>query len=245
MRSRRVPAGRLRSRRCNSREMHNGAMNCPSAFGLALLALLSLPPSGAGAQDIYKCMQGGQVAYTDHPCAPGKGELLHQADATETIDYYLRLGQDGQAEAWAKAHHQEPLYQQRVALRDAAAKAQAERAQRQAQAAQQQAEQARAQAQQLASQQALATQAAESARLQAENAALRQQNDAYQAELDQPAYVMPPYGWGRPLRPYPSPRPPRPGQHEPDRPGTQRPPPVRDRPAVRECSTLTGAHVQC
>jgi len=224
--------------------MQNGGMSRLPALASALLALLAMAPIDAGAQDIYKCMQGGQVAYTDRPCPAGKGELLHQADATETIDYYLRLGQDQLAETWAKAHRLDALYRQRLAIHQAAEDARAEQARQAAEVAQQQAEQARAQAQQIAALQAQAEQATEREQLQAENDALREQNATYQAELSQPAYLIPPYGWAG-SRPYPPFHPPRSDHHEPGQPHAHQPPPVRDQPRVKNCTTLAGGRVQC
>lgn len=222
----------------------NGGMNRLSAFGPALIALLALAPLEAGAQDIYKCTQGGQVAYTDQPCPAGKGELLHQADAAETIDYYLRLGQDGLAAAWAKARHLDALYRERLVIHQAAQEARAEQARQAAELAQQQAEQARAQAAQTAALQAQVAQANERERLQAENDALREQNATYQAELSQPTYLVPPYGWAgsRPYLPF---HPPRSDRHEPGQPHAHRPPPVRDQPLVKSCTALAGGRVQC
>jgi hypothetical protein len=233
-----------RSRPDNIRAMQNGGMNRLPVFGSTLLALLALVPFDAGAQDIYKCMQGGQVVYTDQPCPVGKGELLHQADATETIDYYLRLGQDGLAAAWAKARHLDALYRERLAIHRAAQDARAEQARQAAELAQQQAEQARAQARQAAALQAQAEQADERVQLQAENDALREQNATYQAELSQPTYLAPPYGWAG-SRPYPPFHPPRSDRHEPGQPHARHPPPVRDQPLVKNCTTRAGGRVQC
>lgn len=207
---------------------------------LAALALAALP-ARVGAQDIYKCTQGGQLTYTDHPCPAGKGELLHQADSTETIDQYLRLGEDTKAEAWAKAHHLEDLYRQRLALRDDRLKAQAEQARQGALAAQQQAAQAREQAAAQAQQQALAAQAAQNAQLQAENAALRQQNASYQSALSQPVYAPVVYGGVA----YPPHR----GDHHGDRDdhhhGGDTPPPVTGQLLFKNCSAKAGGRVGC
>ena len=233
-----------RSRPDNICAAQNGDMNGLSAPASMLLALLVLAPSHAVAQNIYKCMQGGQVAYTDQPCPAGKGELLHQADATETIDYYLRLGQDNLAVAWAKARHLDALYRERLAIHQANQDARAEQARQAAEVAQQQAEQARAQAQQTAALQAQAEQANQRAQLQAENDALREQNATYQAELSQPTYLIPPYGWAG-SRLYPPFHPPRHDYHEPGLPHAHKPPPVRDQPLVKNCTTLAGGRVQC
>ena len=224
--------------------MQNDGMNRLPALGSVLVALLAVACFDAGAQDIYKCMQDGQVAYTDQPCATGKGELLHQADAAETIDHYLRLGQDRLAEAWARAHHLDALYRERLAIHQAAQEARAEQARQAAELAQQQAEQARAQAQQTAALQAQAEQAAERERLQAENDALREQNATYQAELSQPTYLAPPYGWAGSY-PYPPFHPPHSGHHEPGHPHAHQPPPVRDQPLVKSCTALAGGRTQC
>ena len=233
-----------RSRPDNIRAMQNGGMNRLPAVASALLALLAVAPPGAGAQNIYKCVQGDQVAYTDHPCPAGKSELLHQADATETIDHYLRFGQDGLAAAWAKARHLDALYRERLAIHHAAEEARAEQARQADELAQRQAEQARAQARQAAALQAQAEQANERAQLQAENDALREQNAAYQAELNQPAFLVPPYGWAG-SRPYPPFHAPRPDHREPGQPHAQQPPSVRDQPRVKNCTTLAGGRMQC
>lgn len=192
--------------------------------------LLAAAPIAAG-QNIYKCTQGGQVAYTDHPCPGGKGELLHQADDTEVIDRYLRLGQDELAKRYADSRHLETLYQQRL---DARQQAMEEKAQRQADdayAAEQRAEEAR--------QQALSDQAAERDRLQAENEALRQQNDAYQDRLNQPVYNAPPAYWAAP----PYPRRHRDRDHDGDH--DHHPPPVSDKPIFHPCKQLAGGRTQC
>ena len=194
----------------------------------AAAMLLAAAPIAAG-QNIYKCTQGGQVAYTDHPCPGGKGELLHQADDTEVIDRYLRLGQDELARRYADSRHLEALYQQRL---DARQQAMEEKAQRQADdayAAEQRAEEAQ--------QQALADQAAERDRLQAENEALRQQNDAYQDQLNQPVYNAPPAYWAAP--PYPR------RHRDRDHDGDHHPPPVSDKPIFHPCKQLAGGRTQC
>lgn len=224
--------------------MQNGGMSRLPAPGSVLVALLAVVSFDAGAQDIYKCTQGGQAVYTDQPCPAGKGELLHQADAAETIDHYLRLGQDRLAEAWAKARHLDALYRERLAIHQAAQEARAEQARQAAELAQQQAEQARVQAQQTAMLQAQAEQAAEQERLQAENDALREQNATYQAELSQPTYLVSPYGWAG-SRLYPPFHPPRYDHHGPGQPHAQKPPPVRDQPLVKSCTAPAGGRVQC
>jgi hypothetical protein len=207
----------------------------PNRIHLPCLALLLLMAAGtAGAQNIYKCTVGGQVSYTDHPCPKGGGELLHQADDTEIIDRYLRLGQDKLAKSYADSHHLEALYQQRIEARQ---QAQDEKEQRQADeayAAQQRAEQER--------QQALVDEAAERNRLQGENEVLRQQNDAYQDQLQQQqAYNPPPAYWV----PYPSRRPGRDHDHDHhgDGDGHHRPPPKE--PVFHPCKQLAGGRVQC
>lgn len=209
-----------------------------------LAALLLAAPCVASAQNIYKCTKNGQVAYTDQPCAGSKGELLHQADATETIDRYLRLGQNQLAESWAKSHHQEALYRERLELHEQAMKARDERA---AQDAALRAQQAQDQAEQQSKDQEQAAQAAQAAaraQLEAENTNLRQQNAAYQAELSQPVYapVYAPGYWGNgnrwPSRPYP-------GHDDHDHGHNQRPPPVTAQPLVKACGSLTGGRAGC
>ena len=198
----------------------------------AAAMLLAAAPIAAG-QNIYKCTQGGQVAYTDHPCPGGKGELLHQADDTEVIDRYLRLGQDELAKRYADSRHLETLYQQRIDARRQALDEKAQRDADEAYAAQQRADEEQ--------QQALADQAAEQAaernRLQAENTALRQQNADYQNQLNQPVYNAPPAYWAAP--PYP--------RHHRDRDhdGDHHPPPVSDKPIFHPCKQLAGGRTQC
>jgi len=196
-------------------------------FSAAAL-LLALAPIAAG-QNIYKCTQGGQVAYTDHPCPGGSGELLHQADDTEVIDRYLRLGQDELAKRYADSRHLETLYQQRLDARQQALDDKAQRQADEAYAAQQRAEEAQ--------QQALADQAAERDRLQAENQALRQQNADYQNQLNQPVYNAPPAYWGAP--PYPR------RHRDRDHDGDHHPPPVSDKPVFHPCKQLAGGRTQC
>jgi hypothetical protein len=79
--------------------------------GLAALLLSAAP---VAAQNIYKCTKAGQVAYTDHPCPDGTGQLLHKADDAEVIDQYLRLGQDKLARQYAESRHLDELYRQRL-----------------------------------------------------------------------------------------------------------------------------------
>ncbi|WP_208321603.1 DUF4124 domain-containing protein [Rhodanobacter sp. TND4FH1] len=211
----------------------------PNRIHLSCMAILLLGAAGAaGAQNIYKCTQGGQVSYTDHPCPKGSGELLHQADDSEIIDRYLRLGQDTLAKNYATSHHLEGLYRQRIEARQ---QAQDEKEQRQADeayAAQQQAERQQ--------QQALVDEAAERNRLQGENDALRQQNDAYQDQLQQQqAYNPPPAYWA----PYPNRRPGH-GHHEDDHghhgdgDGDHHRPPPKE-PVFHPCKQLAGGRTQC
>ncbi len=202
----------------------------PGGMQLLYTAVLLLAATGtAGAQNIYKCTQNGQVAYTDHPCPGGNGELLHQADDTEVIDRYLRLGQDDLAKRYADSRHLETLYQQRLDARQQAMEEKARRQADEAYAAEQRAEETQ--------QQALADQAAERDRLQAENEALRQQNDAYQDQLNQPVYNAPPAYWAAP--PYPR------RHRDRDHDGDHRPPPVSDKPIFHPCKQLAGGRTQC
>ncbi len=196
-------------------------------FSAAAMLLAAAP--AAGAQNIYKCMQGGQVAYTDHPCPGGHGELLHQADDTEVIDRYLRLGQDELAKRYADSHHLGALYQQRIDARQQAMEEKAQRLADEAYAADQRAD--------TAQQQALADQAAERDRLHAENEALRQQNADYQSQLSQPVYNAPPAYWAAP--PYRNRH--RDRDHDDDR--DQRPP--AKEPVFHPCKQLAGGRTQC
>ena len=207
----------------------------PGGMQLLYVATLLLAAAGtAGAQNIYKCTQGGQIAYTDHPCPNGSGELLHQADDTEVIDRYLRLGQDELAKRYAQSRHLEALYQQRLDARRQAMDEKAQRDADEAYAAQQRAEEAQQQA--LADQ--AAAQAADRDRLQAENAALRQQNADYQDQLSQPVYNAPPAYWGPPY-----PRRHRDRDHDGDH--GQHPPPVSEQPIFHPCKQLAGGRTQC
>lgn len=203
----------------------------PGGMQFLYVVVLLLAAAGpAGAQNIYKCTQGGQVAYTDHPCPNGSGELLHQADDTEVIDRYLRLGQDELAKRYADSRHLEALYQQRVDARQQAMDEKAQREADDAYAAQQRAEEAR--------QQALADQAAERDRLHAENEALRQQNADYQNQLSQPVYNAPPVYWGPP--PY------RDRHRDRDRDDDRdHRPPSSDEPIFHPCKQLAGGRTQC
>ncbi|MBT2144664.1 MULTISPECIES: DUF4124 domain-containing protein [unclassified Rhodanobacter] len=197
-------------------------------FSAAALLLAAAPI--AAAQNIYKCTQGGQVAYTDHPCPGGSGELLHRADDTEVIDRYLRLGQDDLAKRYADSRHLETLYRQRLDARQQAMEEKAQRQADEAYAAEQHAEETR--------QQALADEAAERDRLQAENEALRQQNADYQNQLSQPVYNAPPAYWVAP--PY------RNRHRDRDHDGNHdhRPPPS-DEPVFHPCKQLAGGRTQC
>jgi len=201
-----------------------GSSKC--LLGLALV-LLALAPA-ASAQNIYKCTHAGTVAYTDHPCPGGKGELLHRADDSEIIDQFLRLGQQGKAMEYAKSHHLEALYRERLA---AYQQQEDERAQRQADAAradQQQEEQAR--------QQALVNQLANRNQLEAENQALRQKNDQYRDELTQPVDNYAPSYWGA-APPYLG----RPHDHD----GDHGRPDLPKAPVFHPCQQLAGGRVKC
>jgi hypothetical protein len=209
-----------------------------SLLPAAAVALLLLAP-GADAQNIYKCPQpGGSVAYTDHPCPSGKGELLHKADDSEMIDSYLRLGQDDLARKYASARHLDALYKERVAAYRQDQQEKAQREQDEALVAQQREEAAR--------QQALLDQITDRNRLQAENHALRQQNDQYHDELTQPAgNNYPAAGWGVLSSPYYQPPYRHPGhEHEHDDDDEHhRPPPTE--PVFHPCTQLAGGRVRC
>ena len=195
------------------------------AIALALLAPV------ATAQNIYKCPQpGGTVAYTDHACADGHGELLHKADDGEVIDRYLRLGQDNLARQYADARHLEALYKQRVAAYQQTQEETAQRQQGEALAAQQRED--------AAHQQALYEQSAEQNRLQAENNALRQQNDQYQDQLSQPVADYAPLYWGAAAPAYGNRRPRHDGDH-----GSHWAPPKA--PVYQPCTQLAGGRVKC
>ena len=197
--------------------------------GLALAFWLLAP--AAGAQNIYKCPQaGGGVAYTDHPCADGKGQLLHQADDSEVIDRYLRLGQDDLARKYAHARHLDALYEERVAAYRQTQEDAEQRRYDEALAAQQREDAARQQAQ--------LDQAAERDQLQAENEALRQQNDQYREVLSQPVNDYAPLYWGAPAPPYRH----RPHDHDGDHGHRWTPPPP---PTYQPCTQLAGGRVQC
>lgn len=197
---------------------------------LPVAALWLLAPAAA-AQDIYKCPQpGGVVAYTDHPCPAGKGELLHKADDSEVIDRYLRLGQDQLARQYADARHLDALYQERLAAYQQDREDQAQRRQQEARAAQQR--------DYAAQQLALQNQSEERNRLEADNEALRQQNDQYRDELSRPLPEYAPVYWG--AAPWPSGN--RPHRHDRD-PGSHWAPPKA--PTYQPCTQLAGGRVRC
>lgn len=197
--------------------------------GLAL-ALWLLAPA-AGAQNIYKCPQAdGGVAYTDHPCTDGKGQLLHQADDSEVIDRYLRLGQDDLARQYAHARHLDALYEERVAAYRQAQEDAEQRRYDEALAAQQREDAARQQAQ--------LDQEAERDQLLSENDTLRQQNDQYREALSQPVDDYAPLYWGAPAPPYWNRR----HDHDGDRGHRWTPPPP---PTYQPCTQLAGGRVQC
>jgi hypothetical protein len=201
---------------------------------LCIAVLLLVTAQTAAAQSIYKCTQGGQVAYTDRPCPKGSGELIHQADDGEVIDQYLRLGQDQLAQRYATSHHLEALYKERLAAHQQQVEENAQRQQDEAMAKQQRDEQAQ--------QQALVDEAAERNRLQGENDVLRQQNDAYQDQLQQQTYNPPPSYWV----PYPNRRPDHDHDHDHDHHGDgdhHRPPP-KD-PVFHPCRQLAGGRTVC
>ena len=194
------------------------------------LALALLAPTAA-AQNIYKCPQpNGSVAYTDHACPAGHGELLHKADDSEVIDSYLRLGQDNLAKQYADARHLDALYKERLAAYQDAQEEKAQRQQQDALAAQQQEDEAR--------RQTLLGQAAERNRLEAENDALRLQNDQYRDTFAQPVPEYAPVYWGGAYPPYLR-RP-----HHGDRdPGSRWAPPKA--PVYQPCTQLAGGRVKC
>ncbi len=195
--------------------------------GLAILLWLLAPT--AFAQDIYKCPQpGGSVAYTDYPCPTGKGELLYQADDSEVIDRYLRLGQDNLARQYADDHHLGALYKERLAIYQQTQEEKAQRRHEEALAAQQREYDAQ--------QQALQDRLADRNRLEAENDVLRQQNDQYRDELSQPVPDQAPIYWGVAPPPYGH------GPHRPD-PGSRWTPPRA--PVYKPCTQLAGGRVKC
>ncbi|WEN14364.1 DUF4124 domain-containing protein [Rhodanobacter sp. AS-Z3] len=204
----------------------------PNRIRLSCIAVLLLTAAGcAGAQNIYKCTSAAGVSYTDRPCPKGQGELLHQADDTEVIDRYLRLGQDNLAKSYADSHHLEALYQQRIEVRQ---QTQDEKAQRQADEAY--ATQIR---DEQAQQQAQRDEAAERNRLQGENEALREQNAAYQDQLTQEASRPAPAYFA----PYPNRRPRRDHHHDGDGGHDHEPPSTE--PIFHPCKQLAGGRTQC
>ena len=194
------------------------------------IALTLLAPAAAG-QNFYKCPQsGGVVAYTDHPCPAGKGELLHKADDSEVIDRYLRLGQDKLARQYADARQLDALYKERLAAYQEAQEDKAQRQQDEAVAAQQREDEAR--------QQGLLNQAAERNRLEAQNDILREQNDQYRDELSHPVPDYAPVYWGGASGGYWDRR------HRPDRdPGSRWAP--QKPPTYQPCTQLAGGRVKC
>ncbi len=172
-------------------------MKATLTLKLCVAALLLVAAQAVVAQNIYKCTQGGQLEYTDHPCPGGKGELIHQADDREVIDHYLNLGQVDVAKRYADAHHLDALYKDRLASYQ----------QKMDDKAQQQADDAADRAagrQKTRGNQAIADQSANTNRLlQTQNDALRQQNAEYADQLSQPAYNAPPPAyWGAVAPPY-------------------------------------------
>lgn len=204
---------------------------------LAVLASLLLAAAPLAAQDIYKCTNGGQQAYTDQPCPAGNGQLLHKADDAEVIDQYLRLGQDNLAQQYAHSHHLEALYKERVA---AFQQAQKEKADKQADE-----EIAAQQREQRAHQQSLADDATNRKRLRNENDALRQQNDHYRNQLAEPVYNSPPAYWGgAPSYGYGGYG----GDHDHDHYDPHqpyRPQPEPQPPIFHPCTQLAGGRVSC
>ena len=88
--------------------------NSLSSNRLFLTAALLFCATPLAAQNIYKCTQGGQLTYTDHPCAGNSGQLIHKADDAEVIDQFLRLGQNDRAQQYAQARHLDALYKERL-----------------------------------------------------------------------------------------------------------------------------------
>lgn len=197
------------------------------AYAAVLLLMAAGLTATAQAQNIYKCTQSGQVSYTDVPCLGNQGKLLYQADDADIIDQYLRLGEDVRARNYARAHHLDALYTERLAAYQQTMQERAQREEAEAAAAQQRAEQAQ--------QQALADAAADSAELRAQNQLLRQQNNQYQDQLAQPGYDAAPVYWNS-LPPYWS----RQGGHGG---GHGKPPPKE--PIFHPCTQLAGGRVTC
>ena len=212
-------------------------MNTPPVrlrpFLIALLVLTVAP--AAVAQNIYKCSKGGQIEYTDRPCPGAKGELIHQADDSEVIDQYLRLGQDKLAQKYAESRNLQDLYKQRLAAHQQKLALEEERKADAQAAADERDEQARQQAQE----QAAADEAANREQLREENDALREQNAQYRDQLAEPAYYPPPAYWGAP--PYGG------GHHDHHGDGHghdhgDRPP---KEPVFHPCEQLAGGRVKC
>jgi hypothetical protein len=203
---------------------------------VAIAVLLIAAAPMAMAQNIYKCVKNGQVAFTDQPCPDAKGELLHKADDADVIDQYLRLGQDKLAKQYAETRHLEGLYKQRVAAHQQDLDEKADR-----EADEQIAAQKRQEQQQ---QQAMADAAANRQHLRNENDALRQQNDAYRDQLSTPVYNEAPAYWnGPPAYGYDGHRDrdhddydPRPHRLHPDEPQA---------PIFHPCTQLAGGRVKC
>jgi hypothetical protein len=208
-------------------------MTPPLPYWLPFVAAMLLAAAPAAAQNIYKCGQGGHVEYTDHPCA-GAGELIHQADDSEVIDQYLRLGQDQLARNYADSRHLQGLYEQRLAAHQQKM-AQEEERKADAQAADDaRDEQARQQAQD----QAAADDAANRERLRDENDALRQQNDQYRGQLAAPVYYPPPAYWGG-RSPYNG------GHHDHDHHHDDHEHQPSREPVFHPCQQLAGGRVKC
>lgn len=199
------------------------------------IALLLLAMAGsAGAQNIYKCTQGGRVEYTDHPCPGARGVLIHQADDREIIDHYLDLGQNDVAKRYADSHHLQALYRERLDAYHRKMQASTRQQAADALAAKQREEAAR--------QQALVDAAANRGRLQGENDALRQQIDQYRDQQTQPAYNAAPAYWGG-ASPYWNPGYGRDYGHEHEHDhGPLEPPP---QPVFHPCTQLAGGRVRC
>jgi hypothetical protein len=202
---------------------------------LPLVAAMLATATPAAAQNIYKCGQGGHVEYTDHPCPGTGGELIHQADDSEVIDQYLRLGQDQLARNYAESRHLQGLYKQRLAAHQQSMAREEERKADAQAAADARDEQVRQQAQD----QAAADDAANRERLRDENDALRQQNEQYRDQLAAPAYYPPPAYWGG----QPSYGDGRHDHHHHDDNGQGDRP--SNEPAYHPCQQLAGGRVKC
>ena len=204
----------------------------PHKYLVATAVLLLTAAPMAMAQNIYKCIKNGQVAYTDQPCPDAKGELIHKADDADVIDQYLRLGQNKLAKQYAESHGLDALYKQRLAAHQQNMDEKADREADEQMAAQQRQQQEQQQQQQ----QAIADAAAHREYLRDENDALRQQNDAYRDQLSTPVYNEPAPYWGAPGRErgdY--------DHHRPHRPHQTEPP----EPIFHPCTQLAGGRVKC